>query len=79
MLLTEIVKIYYLDGQNAAEASCLSLKSQRLWRGPYPAHVVRDVMYKSEESVYTRDRSPLVDVLSFQLKLQKGTSYGHGT
>ena len=52
----EIVKIYYLNGQNAAQILRVYRSNHRLRRGPCTVKAVRDLIKKIEETGCTCDR-----------------------
>ena len=53
--LREIVKIYYLNGQNAAHTLLVYLRNHGLRRGPCTVKAVRDLIHKFEENGCTCD------------------------
>ena len=52
----EIVKIYYMNGQNAAQTLRVYRSNHGLWRGPCTVKAVQDLIHKVEETGYTCDR-----------------------
>ena len=52
----EIVKIYYLNGQNAAQTLRVYRRNHALQRGPCTVKAARDLIHKFEETGYTYDR-----------------------
>ena len=52
----EIVKIYYLNGQNATQTLYVFSRNHGLRRGPCTVKAVRDLIHKFEETGCTCDR-----------------------
>ena len=53
----EIAKIYYLNGQNAAQTLRVYHRNHELQRGPCTVKAVRDLIHKFEETGCTFDRT----------------------